>query len=99
MKKKKQLNPYEQLEQWIVDGELGLRHLEIAYRASMRECKALPKGIRDILGGKTDSTGLIGRLFSCISGAMGSMELAWRRGYQEGYEDAMEGKPKCEQQP
>lgn len=75
-------NKFDQLVEDLVSGELGLTHVQMAIRESVRRRKDIPDGIKDILAGKEGNAGLIYRQFSLISNMIGAMELAFRRGEQ-----------------
>lgn len=74
------MNRFDQLVQDLVDGKLTHNHLQIAYRAYIRQNSNTPEGIKDILCGVDTGSGLIGRAFDQISEMVGGMELAFRRG-------------------
>ena len=89
MSKKKERNAFEQYLRWLNDGTLGGNHLQIAYRAHTRQREELPEGIRGILAGTSDAdSGVLYPIFALMRRIEGSVELAWRRGYQAGFEDA-----------
>ena len=75
-------NKFDQLVEDLDTGKLTPNMLQMAYRAHIRNSKHLPEGIKDILCGSGDSNGgLILRQFLCIREVIGSMDLAYRRGY------------------
>jgi hypothetical protein len=68
-------------------GDLGLTHIQIAIRTSIRNRKDIPDGIKDILCGKGESSaGFIFKTFNIMREMIGSLELAYLRGKQEGDE-------------
>lgn len=76
-----EVNKFDQLVEDLASGELGLTHIQIAIRTSVRRRKDLPEGIKDLLAGKGDSSaGLIYHMFRPIQDMIGAMELAYRRG-------------------
>ena len=78
------MNKFDQLVDDLTTGALGLTHVQIAIRESVRRRKDLPEGIKDILAGKGESNaGLIYKHFSVIKETIGAMELAYRRGAHE----------------
>lgn len=78
-----QNNKFTQLVEDLVSGDLGLTHVQIAIRASIRQRKDLPDGIKDLLAGKDKhNAGLIYKMFKSIQQVIGSVELAYRRGSQ-----------------
>lgn len=83
------MNAFDQFLKWLDDGTLSHTMVQIAYRAHVRNSKVFPDGIKDILGGNdSGSSGILGLAFRLIGQIQGNMELAYRRGYQAGYEDA-----------
>ena len=74
-------NKFDTLVEDLVSGRLGFTHIQIAMRASIRQRKDLPDGIKDLLAGR-DATysGLIFKQFKVIQETIGAMELAYRRG-------------------
>ncbi len=86
-KTKTQTNPFYQLLEWLNDGTLGHNHIQIAYRDHIKNSKVLPKAIKGLLAGTSDcDSGVLYLAFKLISQIQGSMELAYRRGYQAGQE-------------
>lgn len=82
-------NSFQELTDHLNNGELGHNHIQIAYRAWLRQREDLPVGIRDLLGGKNETdAGLVYTLFRAISQAIGVCELANRRGNHGGIHDA-----------
>lgn len=72
---------FTQLVDDLVSGKLGLIHIQNAIRASIRQRKDIPEGVKDLLAGKGDTNpGLIFYMFRPIGQAMGTVELAFRRG-------------------
>lgn len=100
---KEKLNPFDQYLKWLDDNTLGGNLLQIAYRAHTRHRKEIPEGIKGILAGESDAdSGVLFLAFKLISRIEGSVELAYRRGYQAGMEDANSPKPqepKCRPRP
>jgi hypothetical protein len=75
------MNKFDQLVKDLADGSLTFLHVQIAMRASVRDRKDLPEGIKDLLCGKGESNaGLIYRTFRLINETIGALELAYRRG-------------------
>ena len=91
---KEKLNPFDQYLKWLNDNTLGGNLLQIAYRAHIRQRKDLPEGVRNLLGGTSEANaGLLYKVFKLMSQMEGSIELAYRRGYQAGMEDANSPEP------
>lgn len=85
-------NAFEQLLKWLDDGTLGHNHIQIAYRAHVRNSKVLPEAIKGLLGGTNEGdVGILFTVFKLISFIQGNMELAYRRGYQAGLEVSKHG--------
>lgn len=85
------MNRFDQLVHDLKEGNLNLTHIQIAYRAYLREGKDVPDSIKDILGGRGEAlSGLIYSIFKLVREAEGSVELAYGRGYQAGREDERE---------
>ncbi len=78
-----QNDKFSQLVEDLVSGELSLTHIQIAVRASIRQRKDLPDGIKDLLAGKKNNPGLIYRMFEPIEEVIGAIELSYRRGSQK----------------
>lgn len=75
------MDKFSQLVQDLEDGSLGLTHIQSAIRASIRNRKDIPDGIKDLLCGRGSGyAGLIYHMFEPIGKVIGSMELAYRRG-------------------
>ena len=75
------MDRFSQLEQDIIDGKLSIKQVGIAVRSAIRRMEHLPEGIRDLLGGKGDtSPGLLSIYFRLLEQIIGSVELAYRRG-------------------
>lgn len=88
---KEDKNPFTQLVNDLTDGTLGHKHVQIAYRTWIHRRGDIPDAIKDILAGSSDDfSGLLYRQFRCISESVGALELAWRRGYQAGWEECKE---------
>lgn len=51
----------------------------------------MPKDVRDLMLGREANSGLLTQLYSLIGQTSGAIELAYRRGYQAGIEDASKG--------
>lgn len=78
------MDKFSQLVEDLVHGDLTLTHIQTAVRASIRQRKDVPEGIKDLLAGRGNSySGLIYRQFKLIDEMIGSMELAYRRGEQK----------------
>ncbi len=79
-----QNDKFSQLVKDLVSGDLTLTHIQIAVRASIRQRKDLPDGIKDLLAGKGESNpGVLYRMFKSIQEVIGNIELAYRRGSQK----------------
>lgn len=90
---KEDKNPFTELVNHLEDGTLGHKHIQMAYREWIRRRTDIPDAIKDILSGTEDVSGLLITLFRSISQSIGGLELAWRRGYQAGREEAKEQEP------
>lgn len=78
------MDKFSQLVEDLVNGDLGLTHIQMAIRASIRQRKDLPDGIKDLLAGSGEANaGTVYRVFKLIEEVIGSMELAYRRGSQK----------------
>lgn len=87
MGEKKQLNAYDRLVDDLINDRLCLTLIKIAIKEYIRRREDIPKGVRNLLCGDNPSgSGYIERQFSIIQGIIGTMELAYRRGVQEGRE-------------
>lgn len=83
---------FSQLLEDLISGDLSHNHIQIAYRAALREREDIPEGVRNLLGGTSSrQAGVISLMFRMMSETIGSMELAYRRGYQHGQEDCHNG--------
>lgn len=83
------INKFDQLLGDLNTGKLTMLHVHIALRTYVKMRKDIPEGARNLLvGAKEGDTGLLGMLYSFIPHVMGSVELAYRRGIQEGEEAA-----------
>ena len=88
---KEDKNYFTQLVHDLTDGTLGHNHIQMAYREFIRRRPDIPDAIKDLLAGSSDeNSGLLVLLFRCIGQSVGTLELAWRRGYQAGWEEAKE---------
>ncbi len=88
---KEDKNPFTDLVRHLNDGTLGHNHIQMAYREWIRRRDDIPDATKDILAGKGDTEpGLLLPMFRIITQTIGSLELAWRRGYQAGWEEAKE---------
>ena len=79
------MNAQEQLVKWLKEGDLGLIHIDIAVMEWIRDREDLPEGVKNLLvvpGGG----GVIRNLFNQMKSIIGTVELAYRRGKQEGEE-------------
>ena len=86
-------NPFSQLVNDLTDGTLGHNHIQMAYREWVRRRGDVPDAIKDILSGIGETMpGLLSMQFRAIKQTIGALELAWRRGYQAGWEEAKEDK-------
>ena len=77
------MNKFDQLVEDLVNGELGLTHVQIAIRTSIRRRKDIPEGVKNLLAGEKKNAGLIYKMFVPIQDMIGAMELAYRRGSQK----------------
>lgn len=78
------MNKFDQLVEDLVNGDLGLTHVQIAIRTSVRRRKDIPDGVKNLLCGEGEHySGLIYTMFKPIQEAIGTVELAYRRGKQE----------------
>lgn len=84
------MSAFDKLIEDLLSGELGSTHIKIAYKAAAKRNPDIPEGIKDILAGRAGSRGLIGDIFALLNRLEGSLELAYRRGYDAGIEDAAE---------
>jgi hypothetical protein len=83
-----EMNRFDQLVQDLKDGKLNMTHIQIAYRAYLREGKDVPDEIKDLLGGRSEAmSGVIYSIFKLVREVEGTVELAYNRGYQAGQED------------
>lgn len=88
---KENKNPFTDLVNHLTDGTLGHKHIQIAYREWVRRRDDIPDAIKSILSGTGDDyAGLLYHMFSIMNQTIGGFELAWRRGYQAGWEEAKE---------
>lgn len=76
------MDKFSQLVEDLTSGDLTLTQVQIAIRASIRQRKDIPDGIKDLLGGKERNAGLIYKMFEPIQEVIGTVELAYRRGAQ-----------------
>lgn len=82
------MNKFDQLVEDLKDGKLTLTHIQIAYRAYLRESKHLPDALKDILGGRSDKySGVHYKIFRLLKEVEGTVELAYNRGVQVGREE------------
>jgi hypothetical protein len=81
------INKFDQLLDDLNTGKLTMLHVHIALRTHIKMRKDIPEGARNLLVGKHEGdAGLLGMLYSFIPHVIGSVELAYRRGIQEGEE-------------
>jgi hypothetical protein len=79
------MNKFDQLVEDLEKGKLTLNMIQIAIRTYIRRRHNLPEGIKVLLCGKGDSNpGLIHQMFKPIQQVIGAMELAYRRGKDDG---------------
>ena len=82
------MNKFEQLVKDLKDGKLNLTHIQIAYRAYLRESKHIPDGVKDLLGGRSDQfSGIHWKIFRLMREIEGTVVLAYERGVQVGKEE------------
>ena len=74
---------FTQLVDDLTDGNLSLTQVQIAIRASIKRRKDIPDEIKDLLSGRGEhNAGLIYSMFRPIQQAIGTVEVAFRRGKQ-----------------
>ena len=78
------MNEFDRLIANLKFGELSITHLELAYREYLRRRKNIPEGVTNLLVPK-EHAGLI-NFASDMREIAGNIELAYRRGIQEGKE-------------
>lgn len=76
------MNKFDQLVEDIVNGELTISHIEMAYRESIRRKTTMSEGVKNLLVGK-EGAGLV-KFASHIGEIVGNMELSYLRGRQGG---------------
>lgn len=74
------MDKFTQLLNDLKSGDLNINHIAIALSAYYREAGHLPEGIRNLIGGVGQGTGLVHKMFNLLSDTVGSLELAYRRG-------------------
>lgn len=80
----KGLNKFDQLVEDMLSGRINLAMIQMALRVYIKRNPKLPDEIKGLLAGKSEKdTGLIYKMFDSISAAIGSVELAFRRGRHE----------------
>lgn len=84
------MNAHQQLYENLRDKKINHNNIQIAYRAWVRQREDIPEQVRGLLGGheRKEDPGLLDELFRGISHVIGTVELAFRRGYAAGYDDA-----------
>ena len=87
-------NAHSDLSKNLNSGELGHHNIQIAYRAWIKQREDIPNELNDLLCGKKHSGGLLYEMFTVIHHTIGNVELAYRRGYQAGQEDANQSQEK-----
>ena len=85
------MNAHEQLYRSLTDGKINHNNIQIAYRAWVRQRGDMPEAVRGLLGGHENAQdgGLLNGLFQGIAHVMGTVELAYRRGYAAGHEEGL----------
>jgi len=78
-------NPFTDLLDNLNSGKLGHNQIQSAYRAWINQRGDIPDNIKNLLCNETSP---ISSAFSIIGLIIGNMELAYRRGYSAGLEDA-----------
>ncbi len=74
------MDKFTQLCKDLKSGDLSMTHISIALSAHYRQAEHLPEGIRNIIGGMGEGSGLIHKHFKLMSNTIGELELAYRRG-------------------
>ena len=75
------MDKFTQLVDDLNNNKITLTMVQIAIRAHIRDRKDLPKSIRGLLAGTSDShAGLIYDIFRLIPESIGITELSYRRG-------------------
>ncbi len=74
------MDKFTQLCQDLKSGDLSMTHIAIAVNAHYREAEHLPEGVRNIIGGVGEGSGLIHKHFRLMQSTIGALELAYRRG-------------------
>ena len=91
----KETNKFDQLVTDLCKGDMNHNLIQIAYRTWVRRSDKIPDEIKDLLSGAErfggQDAGLLYPMFQQINRIIGSLELAYRRGYQAGQEDAKKG--------
>lgn len=78
-------NKYYQLVEDLQKGELTLNIVCLAICQYVRQNERIPEGARNLLTAK-EGRGYIPKQFEIMRNMIGTMELAYRRGEQEGQE-------------
>lgn len=87
IKKLNTLNEFDRLVENLCSCELTLTMLELAYNEYIRRMKFIPEGVANLLTPQNEMTrGLLTHCWKTIGATVGNMELAYRRGIQEGEE-------------
>lgn len=76
------MNKFDQLLNDLDSGELSTTHIQIALRSHFKNRKDIPDGVKSLICGTSDTSGLIFRFFKLMDNTIGSIELAYRRGEQ-----------------
>lgn len=84
LKRLAKLNEFDRLVENLRFGELSIIHLELAYREYLRRRENIPEGVTNLLVPK-EHAGLI-NFAAEMREIAGNIELAYRRGIQEGHE-------------
>ena len=88
MAESKHSNAFYRIVEDLDSGELSMTHIQMAVKSHYRHAKHVPEGIKDLLCGKESvqgqDCGIIHRMFKNLNITIGSLELAYRRGEQDG---------------
>lgn len=81
IKKLNSMDEFDRLVENLCTGELGLKHLEIAYAEYIRRNPVIPEGVKNLLVRYTEyENGLLHKLWLQIGQTVGTVELSYRRG-------------------
>ena len=81
----KKKDKFSQLIEDLDNGVIGMTHIQIAIRTHTKHRIDIPDGIKDLLCGRSERDGgLILGFFRLLNNVIGTTELAYRRGLDEG---------------